>query len=77
MFLLVIGHVLDFLAPLGPHDGLRYWAVVAAAKWPGPLVEAFLRECAASPRADVARAAASSLQGRQQALSLAPGPVRK
>ncbi|MFI9325233.1 HEAT repeat domain-containing protein [Kitasatospora aureofaciens] len=65
-----IGHVLDFLGPLNPHDGLRFWAAAAAAGWTGPRVREFLQECAASPRADVANAAVSSLQGTFQTYSL-------
>ncbi|MEU9047714.1 MULTISPECIES: hypothetical protein [unclassified Kitasatospora] len=44
----------------------RFWAAAAAAGWPGPRVQEFLRDCAASPRADVASAAVSSLQGKYQ-----------
>ncbi|MFI9304752.1 HEAT repeat domain-containing protein [Kitasatospora aureofaciens] len=61
-----IDHVLDLLGPLGPHDGLRFWAAAAAAGWPGPRVQEFLRDCAAGPRTDVASAAASSLRGKYQ-----------
>ncbi|MER8188639.1 HEAT repeat domain-containing protein [Kitasatospora sp. NPDC094015] len=59
-----IDHVLDFLGPLDPLDGLRFWAAVAAAGWTGPRVRGFLQECMAGPRADVADAATSSLQGK-------------
>ncbi|MCU7820099.1 HEAT repeat domain-containing protein [Kitasatospora sp. DSM 101779] len=59
-----IDHVLDFLEPLDPHDGLRFWAAAAAAGRPGSQVTRFLHECAAGPRSDVATAAASSLQGK-------------
>lgn len=65
-----IDHVLDLLDPLGPHDGLRFWAAAAAAGWTGPRVRAFLQECAAGPRADVANAATSSLQGKYQTYSI-------
>ncbi|MFI6587734.1 HEAT repeat domain-containing protein [Embleya sp. NPDC050493] len=61
-----VDRVLDFLRPLEPHDGLRFWAAAAAAGWSGPRVREFLQGCAAGPRADVADAAASSLQGRYQ-----------
>ncbi|MFB8241026.1 HEAT repeat domain-containing protein [Kitasatospora purpeofusca] len=64
-----IDRILDFLDPLEPHDGLRFWAAAAAAGWTGPRVRGFLQECAAGPRADVAGAAASSLQGKYQAHS--------
>ncbi|WP_406097554.1 HEAT repeat domain-containing protein [Kitasatospora purpeofusca] len=64
-----IDHVLDFLEPLDPHDGLRFWAAAAAAGWPRPQVTRFLHECAAGPRSDVAGAAASSLQGKYQTYS--------
>lgn len=64
-----IHHVLDFLGPLDPHDGLRFWAAAAAAGWTGPRVTEFLRECAAGPRSDVAEAATSSLQGRYRTYS--------
>lgn len=64
-----IDHLLDFLDPLDAHNGLRFWAAAAAAGWPGPRVTEFLRGCAAGPRADVAHAAASSLQGKYQAYS--------
>lgn len=61
-----IDRVLDFLDPLGPYDGLRFWAAVAATKWPGDRVRTFLESCAAGPRADVADAAARALAGRHQ-----------
>ncbi|MFE7530743.1 hypothetical protein ACFU7Y_34270 [Kitasatospora sp. NPDC057542] len=61
-----IDHVLDFLEPLDPYDGLRFWAAAAAAGWPGPQVTRFLHACAAGPRSDVASAADSSLQGKYQ-----------
>ncbi|MGV9938520.1 HEAT repeat domain-containing protein [Streptomyces sp. NPDC003401] len=64
-----VDHVLDFLAPLDPHDGLRFWAAAAAVEWPGPRVGEFLRACAAGPRADVAEAAAASLRGEHPARS--------
>ncbi|MEU9048023.1 MULTISPECIES: HEAT repeat domain-containing protein [unclassified Kitasatospora] len=64
-----IDHVLDFLEPLDPHDGLRFWAAAAAAGWPGSRVTRFLHECAVGPRSDVAGAAASSLQGKYQTCS--------
>ncbi|MFE9458782.1 HEAT repeat domain-containing protein [Streptomyces californicus] len=56
-----VDQVLDVLAPLSPYDGLRFWAAVAAAGWPGERVRFFLETCAAGPRADVAEAAAASL----------------
>ncbi|ATY96123.1 MULTISPECIES: HEAT repeat domain-containing protein [Streptomyces] len=55
-----VDRILDFLDPLDPHDGLRFWAAVAAAEWPGERVRHFLESCAAGPRADVADAAATS-----------------
>ncbi|MFD3727706.1 HEAT repeat domain-containing protein [Streptomyces sp. NPDC058671] len=58
--------VLDFLDPLDPYDGLRFWAATAAARWPGDRVRVFLESCAAGPRADVADAAATSLEDRRQ-----------
>ncbi|MER7770771.1 HEAT repeat domain-containing protein [Kitasatospora sp. NPDC096140] len=61
-----IDHLLDCLGPLEPNDGLRFWAAAAAAGWSGPRVREFLEACAAGPRADVADAAASSLQGKYQ-----------
>ncbi|MFJ4672690.1 HEAT repeat domain-containing protein [Kitasatospora purpeofusca] len=61
--------ILDLLAPLDPHNGLRFWVAAAAAGWTGPRVQGFLQECAAGPRADVADAAASSLQGMYQTYS--------
>ncbi|MFD6279760.1 HEAT repeat domain-containing protein [Streptomyces sp. NPDC060209] len=61
-----VDYILDFLAPLQSHDGLRFWAAAAAAGWPGERVHAFLERCAAGPRADVADAAASSLEGKYQ-----------
>ncbi|MFJ9448259.1 HEAT repeat domain-containing protein [Kitasatospora sp. NPDC101235] len=61
-----IDHVLDFLEPLDPHDGLRFWAAAAAAGWQGSRVTRFLHQGAAGPRSDVASAAASSLQGKYQ-----------
>ncbi|MFH9355612.1 HEAT repeat domain-containing protein [Kitasatospora sp. NPDC017646] len=64
-----IDHVLDFLSPLDPNDGLRFWAAAAAAGWTGPRVSKFLQGCAAGPRADVANAATSSLQGEYQTYS--------
>ncbi|MFF2147464.1 HEAT repeat domain-containing protein [Kitasatospora sp. NPDC058190] len=64
-----IDHVLDFLSPLDPQDGRRFWAAAAAAGWPGPRVRKFLQECAAGPRTDVADAATSSLQGKYQTYS--------
>ncbi len=64
-----IDHVLDFLGPLDPHDGLRFWAAAAAAGWAGTRVGDFLRECADGPRADVADAATSSLQGEYRTYS--------
>ncbi len=62
-----IDSVLDFLDPLDPQDGLRFWAAAAAAGWTSPQVTEFLQGCAAGPRADVANAAALSLQGKYQA----------
>jgi hypothetical protein len=64
-----INYALDFLGPLDPHDGLRFWAAAAAAGWTGPRVKEFLQGCAAGPRADVANAATSSLQGKYQTYS--------
>ncbi|MEV6613023.1 HEAT repeat domain-containing protein [Streptomyces sp. NPDC051051] len=64
-----VDHVLDFLGPLDPHDGLRFWAAAAAVDWPGPRVAEFLRACAAGPRADVAEAAAASLRGERRTSS--------
>ncbi|MFE5588170.1 HEAT repeat domain-containing protein [Kitasatospora sp. NPDC056531] len=64
-----IDYILDYLGPLDPHDGRRFWAAAAAAGWPGPAVKRFLEECAASPRTDVASAAVSSLQGKYQTYS--------
>ncbi|MFF3598116.1 HEAT repeat domain-containing protein [Kitasatospora indigofera] len=61
-----IDYVLDFLGPLDPHDCVRFWAAAAAAGWTGPRVREFLQGCAAGPRADVANAATSSLQGKYQ-----------
>ncbi|MGT2532731.1 HEAT repeat domain-containing protein [Streptomyces nojiriensis] len=61
-----VDYVLDFLAPLHSHDGLRFWAAAAAAGWPGERVRAFLEECVAGPRTDVADAAATSLEGKYQ-----------
>ncbi|MFD8637001.1 HEAT repeat domain-containing protein [Streptomyces sp. NPDC059533] len=61
-----VDYVLDFLAPLHSHDGLRFWAAAAAAGWPGESVRAFLEECVAGPRTDVADAAATSLEGKYQ-----------
>ncbi|MFF4275982.1 HEAT repeat domain-containing protein [Streptomyces sp. NPDC001536] len=61
-----VNRVLEFLDPLDPYDGLRYWAAVAAAEWPGDRVGAFLESCMAGPRADVADAAATSLRIRNQ-----------
>ncbi|MFE5945217.1 HEAT repeat domain-containing protein [Streptomyces massasporeus] len=60
-----VDRILDLLDPLDPYDGLRYWAAVAAANWPGARVRAFLESCAAGPRADVAEAAGASLEGRR------------
>ncbi|MFE6905861.1 HEAT repeat domain-containing protein [Streptomyces erythrochromogenes] len=65
-----IDFVLDFLAPLEPRDGVRFWAAAAAAGWPGDRVRAFLETCARGPRLDVAHAAASSLEGRYQTYQL-------
>ncbi|MFE2106947.1 hypothetical protein ACFXAF_13900 [Kitasatospora sp. NPDC059463] len=64
-----IDHIVDVLAPLDPHDGLRFWAAAAAAGWTGPRIQGFLQECAAGPRADVADAATASLQGKYQTYS--------
>ncbi|MFD9722604.1 HEAT repeat domain-containing protein [Streptomyces sp. NPDC059072] len=61
-----VDYVLDFLAPLHSHDGLRFWAAAAAAGWPGERVRAFLEGCVAGPRTDVADAAATSLEGKYQ-----------
>ncbi|MET9537554.1 HEAT repeat domain-containing protein [Streptomyces sp. NPDC006553] len=60
-----VGRILDLLDPLDPYDGLRYWAAVAAAKWPGERVDVFLESCAAGPRADVSEAARASLDTRR------------
>ncbi|MFC6593297.1 HEAT repeat domain-containing protein [Kitasatospora paranensis] len=65
-----IDYVLDFLDPLAPHDGARFRAAAAAAGWTGSRVGEFLQGCAAGPRADVAGAAASSLQGKYQTYSV-------
>jgi len=43
---------------------LRFWPTIAAAGWTGEHVAGFLRNCAVSPRTDVAGAAAESLAGR-------------
>ncbi|MET8057378.1 HEAT repeat domain-containing protein [Streptomyces microflavus] len=61
-----VDRVLDFLDPLDPYDGLRFWAAAAAAEWPGDRVRTFLESCAAGPRADVADAASTSLESRRQ-----------
>lgn len=63
-----VDRVLDFLDPLDPHDGLRFWAAAAAAaaEWPGDRVRTFLESCAAGPRADVADAASTSLESWRQ-----------
>ncbi|MFC8594148.1 HEAT repeat domain-containing protein [Streptomyces atroolivaceus] len=61
-----VDYILDFLAPLNSHDGLRFWAAAAAAGWPGERVRAFLERCEAGPRTDVADAAATSLEGKYQ-----------
>ncbi|MDQ0795951.1 HEAT repeat domain-containing protein [Streptomyces sp. B1I3] len=61
-----VDRVLDVLDPLNPYDGLRFWAAVAAAEWPGDRVRTFLESCAAGPRKDVADAAATSLERRYQ-----------
>ncbi|MGW4379427.1 HEAT repeat domain-containing protein [Kitasatospora sp. NPDC004531] len=61
--------ILDYLDPLEPYDGRRFWAAAAAAGWTGTRVTAFLQGCAAGPRADVADAATSSLQGKYQVYS--------
>lgn len=63
-----VDRVLDVLDPLDPYDGLRHWAAVAAAEWPGDRVTTFLATCAAGPRADVADAAATSLEARARRL---------
>ncbi|MFF3842429.1 HEAT repeat domain-containing protein [Streptomyces sp. NPDC001930] len=62
-----VGRILDLLDPLDPYDGLRHWAAVAAANWPGERVDVFLESCAAGPRADVAEAARTSLEARHAA----------
>ena len=59
-----VDRVLDFLDPLGPYDGLRFWAAAAAAEWPVDRVRTFLERCARGPRADVADAAATSMKCR-------------
>lgn len=61
-----VDYILDFLAPLNSHDGLRFWAAAAAAGWPGERVRAYLEGCEAGPRTDVADAAATSLEGKYQ-----------
>ncbi|MEU9450646.1 HEAT repeat domain-containing protein [Streptomyces sp. NPDC048277] len=61
-----VNRLLDFLDPLDPYDGLRYWAAVGATEWPGDRVHTFLESCAAGPRTDVADAAAASLEKRHQ-----------
>ncbi|GAQ51473.1 HEAT repeat domain-containing protein [Streptomyces acidiscabies] len=61
-----VDRLLDFLDPLDPYDGLRYWAAVGATEWPGDRVHTFLKSCAAGPRTDVAHAAATSLEKRHQ-----------
>ncbi|MFC8716166.1 HEAT repeat domain-containing protein [Kitasatospora sp. NPDC057198] len=65
-----IDHLLDFLAPLAPYDGRRFWAAAAAAGWTGPRVTEFLRACAAGPQAVVADAATSSLRGEYRTYSV-------
>lgn len=56
--------VLAFAAARPAADALRFWPAAAAAGWSGPAVEAYLRDCATSPRADVARVAAASAAGK-------------
>lgn len=56
----LIERILNRLSPLGDQDGLRFWAAVAAADWPGPRAASALEEWTRLPRADVAEAAESS-----------------
>ncbi|MYQ43801.1 HEAT repeat domain-containing protein [Streptomyces sp. SID4985] len=67
-----VDRILDFLDPLDPYDGLRYWAAVAATEWPGGRARMFLESCAKGPRRDVAVAAATSLESRCQGLKGQP-----
>lgn len=60
----LIDRILDVVENLEPADPLRFWVVVAAARWQGPRVKAFMKACVASPRAELSEAAASSLAGR-------------
>jgi hypothetical protein len=62
-----IDRIFNHLAGRDPHDGLRFWPAAAAAGWSGHRVEAFLTECATSPREDVASAAKASFDGRYKA----------
>jgi hypothetical protein len=60
----LLGEILEFLAPLPPHDGLRFWPAAAAADWPEAVgLRTTLEAWTVLPRSDVAQAAADSLAG--------------
>ncbi len=41
-----VDRIVTFASALPKSDGLRFWVAAAAPGWRGPVVEAFLAECA-------------------------------
>lgn len=59
----LINRIIAFVGRLGLTEPLRYWVAAAAAGWTGPHVEAYLRSCLSSSRADLTEVATASLAG--------------
>lgn len=53
-----IAAMIDYARRPGPHEEARFWLAAAAPGWRGPLVEAYLDECARAPQENVREAAA-------------------
>jgi hypothetical protein len=65
----VVEALLHRIDPESAHSHIRFWPAIAAAGWTGDRVDAFLQDCATSPREDVAFAAKESLAGRYMKVS--------
>jgi len=56
--------IINFIKPRAEastkQEGLKFWLVAGCAGWSGPVVNAFIEECLASPREDVREAAADA-----------------
>lgn len=57
----LINRIIAFVMPLDPAHPLRYWVAAASAGWTGLKVDAYLRSCINSSRADLREVATTSL----------------